>query len=68
MPVTIPVVLTVPVPIAVLLHTPPVTKSVNGVAEPWHTVVAPVIDPALAVALTVTMVVAHSVPHPLVTA
>ena len=67
MPVTVPVALTVATPAVLLLHTPPAAASANVVAVPVHTVVVPVIVPAVGVADTVTVVVAVAVPQLLVT-
>jgi hypothetical protein len=46
---------------------PPPTASLKAVAEPGQTVDIPVIVPALAEGLTVTIIVAADIPQPLVT-
>ena len=46
-----------------LVHVPPVTALLNVIVDPWHTVFGPVIGPAPANAITVTVVV--TVPHAL---
>ena len=66
-PFTTPEVPTVATTVLVLLHTPPVAVSVNAVDEPAHTVAVPVIVPAPGAGLTVTLIVAATVPQPLVT-
>ena len=66
-PVTRPVALIVATPVDTLLHTPPAAASVNWVVAVGHTVVVPVIEPALGERLTVTNVVATAVPQLLVT-
>ena len=54
MPVTTPVLLTVAVPVALLLHIPPVAASVSVVVALSHTVAAPDIVPATGSGVTVT--------------
>lgn len=66
-PVTMPVLLTVAIPAALLLHTPPVVASVKGVVAPVHTVAVPVMVPALGKGFTVTTAVALPLPQLLVT-
>ena len=64
-PVTIP-----PLTVAFVLlalHTPPGEASVNVVALPTHTFVAPVIIPASGNGLMVIALVADAVPQPFVT-
>lgn len=67
MPVTAPVLLTLATAVLLLLHTPPVTASLNVVVPPVHTVMVPVMVPADGVPDTVTVVVALAVPQLLVT-
>ena len=50
-----------------LLHVPPVTTSVNVMAEPTQTVAEPEILPAFGDGFIVTIFVATAVPHVLVT-
>ena len=66
-PLTTPSALTVAMLVAVELHTPPVTASVNAVVEPAQTILDPVMLPAEGVALTVTTLVVDVVPQLLVT-
>jgi hypothetical protein len=64
-PVIIPVDPAVAVPVAVLLHIPPVVASLNEVVLPTHTLSVPVIDDGVVgTGLTVTIEVV--VPHPVV--
>jgi len=63
MPVTVPVVLTVALAGALLLHTPPLTELERRVVLPVHTVEAPLMVPASTGAATVTVVVAVAVPQ-----
>ena len=65
-PVTRPVALIVATPGDTLLHTPPAATSVNWLVAAAHSVVVPVIVPALR-GLTLTNVVAAAVPQLLVT-
>jgi hypothetical protein len=67
MTVSVPAILPVTIPVEptdalapVVLHVPPVTVSVNVVADPRQTFVAPEIDPGLAVVLTNTCIVTVS--------
>ena len=57
-PVTRPVVPTLATAILLLLHTPPDAASVRAIEEPEHTVDKPVITPAFADRLIVTVAVA----------
>jgi hypothetical protein len=66
-PVTVPVVLTVAVVLALLLHTPPDAVSVRVMALPSQTERKPAIVPATGCGFTVTVRVARAVPQPLVT-
>ena len=66
-PVTTPVLATVAIPVALLLHAPPVVPLVNVVVPPAHTVAVPVIEPALGKGLTVTTLVTTALPQLLVT-
>ena len=43
-PVTIPLVPTLAMEVALLLHVPPAVASLSVVVNPWHTVNVPVID------------------------
>ena len=52
--------------ILLLLHVPPVTPSVKVIAEPAHTLDAPVILPAFGVGFTVMVLVTVAVPQLLV--
>lgn len=65
-PVTVPVALTLAMALLALLHTPPVVASVRVTEEPAHTVVGPDMVPADGAGLIVTVVVAATVPQPLV--
>src|SRR6201994_4239 len=65
-PPTVPP-LTVATPVAVLLHVPPVATSTRVVADPTHTVVVPVMDPATGDGLIVTTCVDATLPQPFVT-
>ena len=70
MPVDTPVTTPVPVTVAFALpalHTPPVAASVKLMVEPPHTVVGPLIVPALGAGLTVMSTEALPVPQALVT-
>ncbi len=53
--------------VLVLLHTPPVIASFSVVVLPVFTDAVPVIVPALGNGFTVTIAVAATFPHPLVT-
>jgi hypothetical protein len=67
-PVTIPVKdPIVAIPIAPELHIPPVAALVNVVEADPHSVPVPVMVPASGILLTVTTVVAATVPQPLLT-
>ena len=66
-PVTRPPVPTVAAAVFVLLHTPAPAASERVIAATPQTVEAPLILPAEAVELTVTIVEAYTVPHTLVT-
>lgn len=71
MPVVIPVttpVLEIAARLLVALHEPPVVLAVNAVVAPGHTVVKPVIAPALGNGFTVTAIIAVALPQPLATA
>ena len=65
MPVTTPEVFTVPTPVLVLLHTPPVVASVNAVVAPAaHTIAVPVIEAGVTGSgFTVTIFVAATLPQ-----
>ena len=63
MPVTTPVVFTVAIPGAVLLHMPPVAGSVKLILVPGQTVDIPVITPDTGPGFTVTTAVAATVPQ-----
>ena len=65
-PITDPVLPTVAIVVAVLLHAPPVAASDKPVVEPTHTVAVPVMVPADGNGLTVTTSVAIAAPQPLV--
>ena len=65
--VTTPEALIVAMPADDELHTPSVAELVNGASEPTQTLGAPMIVPAAGTLLTVTLLVATAVPHPLVT-
>jgi hypothetical protein len=54
-------------PVALLLQTPPLVALESVVVAPTLTDEAPVMEPALGAAFTVTPLVATAVPHPLVT-
>ena len=57
-PVTIPVSEpTEALAVLLLLHEPPETASVNVIAEPAHTEVAPLIEPGTEVTVTITVAV-----------
>ena len=62
-PLTTPEVPTVATMVLVLLHAPPVAASANAVDKPAHTVAVPVIVPAPGAGLTVTTIVAATVPQ-----
>ena len=67
MPVTTPVVPTVPVAAVTLLHVPPVDVSPKAVALPAHTFKVPVIDAGVVGnGFTVTIAVPDVLPQPLV--
>jgi len=56
-PLTKPELLpTVAVAVLLLLHTPPVTASLNAVVRPWHTVAVPVIAATPGLTVTVALV------------
>lgn len=57
-PVTTPVLLTVAMDVAPLLHTPPEVVLLSGVVPPAHTIAVPVIAPATGNGLIVTITVA----------
>jgi hypothetical protein len=66
-PVTTPLVLTVAIPEAPVLHVPPLTELLNVVVLPAQTVAMPVIAPASGSGLTVTICVVTAVPQLFVT-
>ena len=66
-PVTVPVALIDAMAALLLLQVPPVVASVRVVFAPVHTVVAPLMVPALGAGLTVITLVAVAVPQLLVT-
>lgn len=66
-PLTMPVLLTVAIPVVLLLHRPPIVAFVNDVVPPAHTVEIPVIVPATGNAFTVAVVVATTEPQLLFT-
>ena len=66
-PVTIPVALTVAFVTSLLLQVPPLTDAVRVDEVPMHTVVEPLIVPALGAGFTVIACVAEPVPQLLVT-
>jgi hypothetical protein len=66
MPDTTPIELTVAIPVEAEAHVPPVTELLNVVVLPRHTVAVPVMAPASAEGLTVTIAVAEVLPQPLV--
>ena len=66
-PVTMPDVPTVAMPVALQLHTPPVTTSLSVILPPGHTDDEPVIVPGLGNGFTVTVAVTVLVPQVLVT-
>ena len=66
-PVTSPLLFTVAIPVALLLHVPPAVASENCVVLPEHTVCVPVIAATTGAALTVTVLVTGVVPQPFVT-
>ena len=59
-PVALPMLATAELP---LVHVPPLTVLLNVADEPGQTDVVPLIVPAVAAVLTVTMVVAVADPH-----
>jgi hypothetical protein len=61
---TFPVLFIVAIPVAVLLHVPPVAELESAVDDPVQTVVVPVIVPASGLGFTVMICVALAV-HPL---
>jgi hypothetical protein len=61
-PVTIPVLLTVAIAVLLLLHVPPLVAFDNVIVLPRHTVDGPVMMPALAAGLTVSVAVAWQLP------
>ena len=68
MPVTIPIVLTVATPVALLLHAPPPMLLVRGIEDPTQTFDHPDIVPVSGAGATVMVLLAIAVPQPLVTA
>jgi hypothetical protein len=62
-----PVASIVATPVVVLLQTPPPEASLSDVVASSHTVVVPVMAPAIGNGLTVTAVVAAAVPQLLIT-
>src|SRR5436305_1611548 len=62
-PLTVPVLLTVATAEFVLLHVPPATDAVRVVAEPAHTLEAPLMAAVTGAALTVMALVAEAVPQ-----
>ena len=73
LPATTPVIMpeaepTVATAVLPELHIPPVLASFKVIAEPTHIAGVPVIDPALARGLTVTVAVVVAVPQTFVTA
>ena len=57
-PVTIPVdEPTVAIPVALLLHVPPVVASVKAVVSPEHTFIVPVIDAGNGFMVTIAVVI-----------
>lgn len=66
-PLTRPVLLTVAIPVALLLHEPPVVASDNEVTAPVHTDVTPVMALTTGSGLMVTTMVVRAVPQALVT-
>ncbi len=62
-PVTRPPAFIVAIPVAVLLHVPPVVALASVVVLPTHTVAEPVMVPAEGVALTVAIFVAYTIPQ-----
>jgi hypothetical protein len=66
-PVTMPVVVTVAKLVFMLLQVPPVPVVVRVVMPPTHTLLAPLMVPALGVVLTIILVMAPAVPQLLVT-
>ena len=67
MPVTVPVLFTVAMAALLVLQVPPLAASVSVVLVPVHTVVLPLMVPAVADGLTVMACVAVAVPQLLVT-
>ena len=65
-PVTIPVEPIVAIPVASLLHVPPVMASLNEVVESTHNIEVPVIVPVAGKGLTVTTFVEITEPQTLV--
>ena len=61
-PVTTPVLPTVAMAVLLLLHTPPGAPSIRLMVLPTHTLVGPLMVPALAARLTVTVEVAWQEP------
>lgn len=59
--------LTVAIEVLLLLHVPPGAMSVKAMAEPTHTVLAPVIVPAVRYGPMFTLLVVEKVPQTLVT-
>ena len=66
MPLTTPDALTVARAGLLLLHTPPEEPSVRVTEAPVHTLTGPLMVPALGKGLTVRLIVAATVPQPLV--
>ena len=62
-PLTMPVLLTVAIPVETLLHTPPVIASVNDVVALTHTFEMPLTVPAIGNGLMLTVAVAVAIPQ-----
>jgi hypothetical protein len=63
-PVTVPVLETLAMPEAELVHVPPETEAVSESEDPTHKVDAPEIVPATGAGLTVTAFTTNEVPQP----
>ena len=67
MPVTFPEASTVAIVVLLLLQIPPLMVGASVVVAPGHTVVVPVITPAVGAGLTVTVAVVNAVPQLVIT-